>query len=177
MEPSCTTGRLPERARAAACRARAIDPAFAQRDNTAHQTAYRRRVAAAFSTAYGVDIADLVRIDDPIRADWHAVRIELAAPGWSFQFLALPGTSNTFLILGPCPHCGQGVPAADTSDLAAFGHYLDHPHDLPRPPEFAYDPGHAPTCRHGMAAEATDTLATTRPRTLVALGRDERPPG
>lgn len=146
-QPSTTTRRLLDRARTAASRARAIDPDFAQRDTTAHHTAYRRRVAAAFSTAYGVDVADLVLVDDPIRTDWHAVRIQLITPEQTFQFLAMPGTSNVFFILDPCPHCGRDVPLAEVSDLAGFGQYLDATRPMPRPLEYAYDPGHAPDCQ------------------------------
>lgn len=146
-QPSTTTRRLLHRARAAASRARAIDPDFAQRDTTAHHAAYRRRVAAAYSTAYGVDVADLVLVDDPIRTEWHAVRIQLITPVQAFQFLAMPGTSNVFFILDTCPHCGRNVPLAEVSDLAGFGQYLDVTSTMPRPLEYAYDPGHAPDCQ------------------------------
>lgn len=146
INPSATR-QLLDRARAAARRARAVDPDFARRDTTPHHTAYRRRVAAAFSAAFGVDIADIVLVDDPLRAEWHAVRIELATPEQALHFLAMPGTSNVFLILGPCPRCGHDVPIAETSDLPALGTYLDTTCPMPRPLEYAYDPGHAADCR------------------------------
>lgn len=136
-----------DRARVAAQRARTVDPDFAHHRPTAHHTAYRRRVATAFATAYGVDLADLVLVDDPVRADWHAVLVLLTTSERTYQFLALPGTCNVFLVLGPCPHCGADVPIAETSDLATFGHYLDTTQPMPTPLEYAYDPGHTPDCQ------------------------------
>lgn len=148
----CTTHENPargilDRARIAARRARTVDPEFAHRRSTAHHTAHRRRVAAAFATAYGVDVADLVLVDDPVRAEWHAVRVLLATIERTYQFLVLPGTCNVFLVLGPCPACGAEVPVAEASDLATFGHYLDADHPLPTPLEYAYDPGHRSDCQ------------------------------
>lgn len=157
-----STFRLLDRARAAAQCALRADPNFDLRDSTPHRVAYRRRVATAFATAYGLDIANLVVTDDPVRAEWRAARVSLTTPGLTFQFIALPGTSNVFLALGPCPHCGRDVPLAETADLPAFGRYLDTTHTQPPPLEFAYDPGHAPGCQHPTHDDA-------EPRTRLAL--------
>lgn len=144
--PSSTFSLL-DRARAAAQCALRADPNFDLRDSTPHRVAYRRRVATAFATAYGLDIADLVVTDDPVRAEWQAARVSLTTAGRTYQFIALPGTSNVFLILGPCAFCGCNVPLAETADLPAFGRYLDTSQTQPPPLEFAYDPGHAPGCQ------------------------------
>lgn len=163
LTPS-TTLRLLDRARSAAKCALDADPDFDRRDSSPHRVGYRRRVASAFATAYGLDIADVIVTDDPVRAEWQAARIAVTTAGRTWQFIALPGTSNVFLVLGPCPSCGRTVPLAETADLPAFGRYLDSPHTQPQPLEFTYDPGHALGCQH-------PTIDDTQPRARVAVGR------
>lgn len=147
---SSNTLLLLDRARAASQRALAVDPNYDNRDSTPHRVAYRRRVASAFACAFGVDVADVVVTDDPVRAEWLAARVSLPTAGQTYQFIALPGTSNVFLVLGPCPDCGRDVPVAETADLPAFGCYVDATHPLPPPLEFGYDPGHAAGCQRPL---------------------------
>lgn len=143
---------LAERAALALRRTRAADPAINELTPDPISWGHRARLARTLSAALGVDPADIVVTEDPVRR--YGVHpgylVTVHAHDTLYRFIPELGVHGTFLLLRPCWGCGNEVPVAAIASLVDLGRYLDG-----MPGEgalfsqyFDWDPARAPDCRH-----------------------------
>ncbi len=147
---------LAERARLAAAQ-REPDPSGLEDPRWREQAAMHAHVIAGM---FGVDPLCVRCRRDPHRSYgsrgyWPGVLLQVSDPADPAQILqVIPDLAGAYLLLAPCPQCGQPTPAAriaELADLAAIDPIPTGPLATPaigRPLDFHGDPAHLPGCRY-----------------------------